>query len=72
MHNKICLCPATILWIRRHLIKSARAEFSKRVIGISKVVRKSRGKPRRSAKQRAATKRLVRWNKSHSHKRRRR
>ena len=28
MTHRICLCPASIAWIRRHLKKSARATFT--------------------------------------------
>ena len=70
--HRICLCPATIMWIKRHLTKSARKTFAKMVergggrIGMTKA-----GRPKRSAKQRAATKKLLRWNKTHRGKRRR-
>ena len=62
MKGRICLCPASIAWIRKHLMKSARRTFTK-MIGkgsIKKVIRRTK---RRTAKQRAATRRLVAFNK---------
>ena len=52
---KICLCPSSIAWIRRHLKKSARSQFSKLIKngGISKAI-KRKSKRRFSAKQLAA------------------
>ena len=35
MKGKICLCPASIAWIRKHLQKSARAGFNKMLRGLS-------------------------------------
>ncbi len=65
---KICLCPKSISWIIHHLKKSSRATF-RRMIGentpLKRVIgRKHRsGKHRRTAKQRAATRRLIAFNK---------
>ncbi len=28
---RICLCPTSIAWIRKHLMKSARAQFTKMI-----------------------------------------
>ncbi len=69
--HRICLCPASIAWIRKHLVKSARAEFTRRIGSLGKSVRKSRGKSRRSAKQRRATRKLVAFNRRHKRRRRR-
>ena len=62
--HKICLCPASIAWIRKHLQKSARATFSRLISkgSISKV-RKRKGRKHRTAKQRRATRKLVAFNK---------
>ncbi len=58
---KICLCPKSISWIIHHLKKSSRATF-RRMIGETtrRVIRKTK---RRTAKQRAATRRLIAFNK---------
>ena len=49
--HRICLCPASIAWIRKHLMKSARAKFSKLIAkgSISKIKhrRKTKGKSKR-------------------------
>ena len=62
MEAKICLCPESIRWIKKHLLKSAKAKFSKmiKVGSIKKVKRKTK----RSKKQIAATKKLIAWNKA--------
>ncbi len=62
--HRICLCPASIAWIRKHLMKSARRTFTKMISkgSITRVSKKIRRK-HRSAKQRAATRRLVAFNK---------
>ncbi len=54
MKGRICLCPASIAWIRKHLMKSARRTFTKMIStgSIKKVARI--GKKRFSAKQLAA------------------
>ena len=31
MEGKICLCPESIRWIKKHLLKSAKAKFSKMI-----------------------------------------
>ena len=31
MKGRICLCPASIAWIRKHLMKSARRTFTKMI-----------------------------------------
>ena len=61
MESKICLCPESIRWIKKHLYKSAKAKFSKmiKVGSIKKVKRKKK----RSKKQIEATKKLIAWNK---------
>ena len=63
MSHRICLCPESIAWIRKHLMKSARRTFTKMISkgSIKRVIRKVR--KHRSAKQRAATRRLIAFNK---------
>ncbi len=52
MKGKICLCPASIAWIRRHLKKSARAQFTKLLKGGSaRVLKRTKRKRRFSQKQ---------------------
>ena len=55
--HKVCLCPASIAWIRKHLMKSARSTFTKMIStgSIKRVAGKVRHHKRRfSAKQLAA------------------
>ncbi len=33
--HRICLCPASIAWIRKHLMKSARRTFNKMLVNQS-------------------------------------
>ena len=74
MKAEICFCPKSITWILKHLKKSAKSTFRKMVTTGSidliiprrgKAFRKTsiRHKKRRTAKQRAATRRLVAFNK---------
>ena len=69
MKGRICLCPASIAWIRKHLMKSARRKFTKLIQtgSVTEFLTKGKGmrksKKRRTAKQRAATRRLVAFNK---------
>ena len=71
MSHRICLCPASIAWIRRHLKKSARATFTRLLSkgSIAKITRRRKGRRKgksrkhRTAKQRAATRKLVAFNK---------
>lgn len=44
MKGKICLCPESIKWIKKHLLKSARAKFTKMITvgSIKKVIDKKR------------------------------
>ncbi len=58
---KICLCPKSISWIIHHLKKSSISTF-RRMIGETKRGR-FKVKKRRTAKQRAATRRLIAFNK---------
>jgi len=63
MKDKICLCPESIHWIKKHLLKSAKAKFAKMIkVGSIKKVKKR--KKKRSKKQIAATKKLIAWNKA--------
>ena len=56
---KICLCPSSIAWIRRHLKKSARSQFTRLIKagGIKKITKR-----RRTPAQIRATKKLVAFN----------
>jgi len=42
MKGKICLCPESIQWIKKHLLKSAKAKFAKMITvgSIKKVIDK--------------------------------
>ena len=62
MEGKICLCPESIRWIKKHLLKSAKAKFSKMIKVGS--IKKLKRKKTRSKKQIAATKKLIAWNKA--------
>ena len=73
MKSQICFCPKSILWIGRHLKMSARATFRKMLKGgVDDLILPRRGKPfrkltvrrkkRRTAKQRAATRKLLAFN----------
>ena len=71
MKGRICLCPASIAWIKKHLKKTARAQFSRllargSVIGLGK----RKGRHVRTAKQKRATRMLVAFNKRRKRKRR--
>ena len=51
MKGRICLCPASIAWIRKHLMKSARRTFTKMISTgsikkVSRNVRRRRKHPR--------------------------
>ena len=55
--HRICLCPASIAWIRKHLMKSARSQFSKliskgSISKIRKTRRKGKSKRRKGKKLR--------------------
>jgi hypothetical protein len=65
---KICLCPESIKWIKKHLLKSARAKFEKLLKKgtIKKVIKK------RSKKQLANDKRLGKMAKARARKAKRR
>ena len=54
MEGKICLCPESIRWIKKHLLKSAKAKFSKmiKVGSIKKVkAKKTKKKTKRKTKK---------------------
>ena len=71
--HRICLCPASIAWIRKHLVKSARSEFTRLISrGTIRKLARPFAKPHRSAKQKAATRKLIIFNKTHNKVRRRR
>ena len=53
MKGRICLCPASIAWIRKHLMKSARRTFTK-MIGTGSIKKVARRGKRFSRKQLAA------------------
>ena len=75
MKNRVCFCPASLKWIFNHLQKSAKSKFRKMVQGqvVPALVnlrkrkrihiggRRQKGK-RRTAKQQAATRKLVAFN----------
>ncbi len=64
--HKICLCPTSIAWIKKHLMKSAKAKFNQMIKGNIKSLTKHRkSKKHRTAKQRRATKKLIAFNKRH-------
>ncbi len=73
MKAKICFCPKSIAWILRNLKKSAKARFRAMThpgfdlittdFSKKSVQRKFLKKKRRTAKQRAATRRLIAFNK---------
>ena len=60
MHNMFCLCPASIAWIRKHLMKSARHTFTNmiRTGSITKIARKVRHHKRRFSAEQLAAQRL--------------
>jgi len=54
MEGKICLCPESIRWIKKHLLKSAKAKFSKmiKVSSIKKLkAKKTKKKTKRKTKK---------------------
>ena len=54
MKGRICLCPASIAWIRKHLMKSARRTFTK-MIGKGSIMKvRSSHRKKFSRKQLAA------------------
>ncbi len=79
MKGRICLCPASIAWIRKHLMKSARRTFTKMIsTGSIKRVRHkvshrvTRGKRRFSRKQLAAQRLFAKRAKAGTFRRKRR
>ena len=71
MNKRICFCPKSLTWIMKHLKKGARSQFRQMIQeGIFRKVGApslgtigKRKKKRRTAKQRAATRRLIAFNK---------
>ena len=62
MKGEICLCPASINWIRKHLLKSARKTFTRMITKgsikkINKRVKKRKFSPKQLAAQRLFAKR---------------
>jgi len=54
MKGEICLCPESIRWIKKHLLKSAKAKFSKmiKVGSIKKLkAKKTKKKPTKRYKK---------------------
>ena len=50
MESKICLCPESIRWIKKHLLKSAKAKFSKMIkVGSIKKVKAKKTKKKLKA-----------------------
>ncbi len=74
--HRICLCPASIAWIRKHLMKSARRTFTKMISkgSITRVSKKLRSSHRRkfSRKQLAAQRLFAKRAKAGTLRRRRR
>ena len=70
--HRICLCPASIAWIRKHLQKSAKATFTRMISkgSISKIVHRKKA---RTAKQKKADKkngaRIRAWTRKHKRRR---
>ena len=60
MTGRICLCPASIAWIRKHLMKSARRTFTKMISkgSITRVTRKVRKSKKRFSRKQLAAQRL--------------
>ena len=60
MKGRICLCPASIAWIRKHLMKSARRTFTKMIStgSIKRVAHKVRKSKRRFSRKQLAAQRL--------------
>ena len=42
---RVCFCPASIAWIKKHLMKSARAQFKKLIGRNTSFVKVTRGNP---------------------------
>ncbi len=62
--GRICLCTASIRWIITHLKTGARHQFAKMIAPFPVAFSGKRiVKKRRSAKQRAATRKLLAFNK---------
>ncbi len=68
--RKICFCASGLAWIVKHLKPSAVTQFHVMVSRVSGRAR-ARIKHRRSAAQKRATAKLVRFNKRHKKRRRR-
>jgi len=62
MTHKICLCPESIAWIKKHLIKSAKAEFTRRLKGLGKSVRKKTRTPKQKRADKRNGRRLAKMN----------
>ena len=69
MKPRICFCAESLVWIAKHLKKSARAQFHKMILkqkpNLVDVIPLTgkRVKKRRTAKQIRATKKLIAFNK---------
>ena len=54
MEGKICLCPESIRWIKKHLLKSAKAKFSKMIkVGSIKKLKAKKTKKKTKKKLKA-------------------
>jgi len=67
MKPRICFCAESLVWIAKHLKKSARAQFHKMILkqkpNLIDVIPLTGAKKRRTAKQIRATKKLIAFNK---------
>ena len=59
MKGRICLCPASIAWIRKHLMKSARRTFTKMISkGSITRITKRKGTKRKKSRKKATAKQM--------------
>ena len=60
MKGRICLCPASIAWIRKHLMKSARRTFTKMIStgSIKNVARRVKSHRKHFSRKQLAAQRL--------------
>ena len=68
MKPRICFCAESLVWIAKHLKKSARAQFHKMILKqkpnlVDVIPLTGIRKKRRTAKQIRATKKLIAFNK---------
>ncbi len=58
MKNRVCFCPESLTWIRKHLMKSARSKFNQMISGQVKSIIKRRTTKRRFSRKQLAAQRL--------------